>query len=360
MYLEALALTQFRNFAQAKIEPGQTINLITGDNGSGKTSLLESIYCLGFGRSFRPGSYRQLIQHDQNKFTVFARVIEQSGQKHTVGYQRDEVGEVQLRIDSEKEKKFASLARMVPVQLMTPESTELVLGGPKQRRQFIDWGVFHVEHSFYSDWVNFSKILKQRNSLLKMRRFKNEHAYWDEQFASHGERIADYRESYIEGLSDYLSERLKAFLPQYDFTVALKAGWDRSGTLLDALNKHQEQDLRYGHTTVGPHKAELRIQANGDDVKNILSRGQLKLLVAALKLVQGEYLQRQTGVQCIYLVDDIAAELDEHSQKKFCDALMASNSQVFVSAIDVGILAELFSSADIKMFHVEHGTVTEQ
>lgn len=340
--------------------PSRTVNIISGANGSGKTSLIESIYCLGFGRSFRPGTFRQLIRHEDDHFVVFARLTEQNGAKHQVGYQRNHAGEVQLRIDQAKEKRFSALARMVPVQLMTPESIELILGGPKVRRQYIDWGVFHVEHSFYSDWVGFAKLLKQRNSLLKMKRFYEEHQYWDEQFARFGERIQLHRETYVEGFVPVLTKRLAEFLPNYKFEFQLRSGWEKGISLAEALEKHRDQDLRYGHSTVGPHKAELRILANGEDVKNLLSRGQLKLLVAALKLVQGEYLQQKTGVQCIYLVDDITAELDSVSQQKFCGALVASKSQVFVSAIDGSDVSALLKTEDTRMFYVEHGTVKEQ
>ncbi|MDT7525711.1 MAG: DNA replication/repair protein RecF [Pseudidiomarina maritima] len=360
MYLDTLAISQFRNFESAKIKPGKTINIISGQNGSGKTSLLESIYCLGFGRSFRHGTYKQLIRNEQDQFVVFAKVVEQTGTLHQVGFQRTMQGDVQLKIDQQREKKFSALARMVPVQLMTPESVELILGGPKLRRQFIDWGVFHVEHSFYPDWINFSKVLKQRNSLLKMKRFEREREYWDKQFAHYGEQVHSFRHAYLEAFIPVLSERLKEFLPSYDFNFSLRSGWDKELSLADALVKHQEQDIRYGHSTVGPHKAEMRMTANGEDVKNILSRGQLKLLVAALKLVQGDYLHQRTGIQCIYLVDDITAELDTESQAKFCGALVASNSQVFVSAIDGSDIHDLLKSPDTKMFHVEHGTVKEQ
>src|SRR5690554_534984 len=213
MYLESLAITNFRNFATANLSPSKTLNIIFGANGSGKTSLIESIYCLGFGRSFRPGTFRQIIKSEQTQFTVFARLTEQNGTRHQVGYQRNLAGEVQIRIDQEKEKRFSALARLVPVQLMTPESIELVLGGPKVRRQFIDWGVFHVEHSFYSDWVGFTKLLKQRNSLLKMKRFHQEHKYWDTQFSEYGERIDAHRKSYFDAFIPVLSGRLKTFLP---------------------------------------------------------------------------------------------------------------------------------------------------
>jgi len=358
MYLTELKLANFRNFETADIMPGRHINLICGKNGSGKTSLLESIYCLGFGRSFRPGSVRQLIQHEAQAYTIFARVND-GETPHQVGFKRDIQGEVELRIDRVSEKRFAALARLVPVQLMTPESIELVLGGPKVRRQFVDWGVFHVEHNFYNDWVSFSRVLKQRNSLLKQRKRSEEMSYWDGQLALLGERIQAYRADYLEGFLSRLAEQCQAFLPQYEFRFELKSGWEQGLSLAEAIQKHSEQDWRYGHSTVGPHKADLKMYANGEDIRVLLSRGQLKLLVAALKLVQGQYLESTTARQCVYLVDDITAELDVHSQQLFCDALSASNSQVFVTAIEPESVHQAFVHATTKMFHVEHGTIME-
>ena len=359
MYIDALTLTHFRNFDEAKVTPGRQVNLLVGANGSGKTSLLESIYCLGSGRSFRPGSFRQLIQHENDRFVVFAKVVDQEGEPHTLGFQRESSGDVKIRLDGDLLRTFGPMAKMVPVQLMTPETVELVLGGPKIRRQFIDWGVFHVEHSFLNESLKFSYLLKQRNSLLKRRQRTEENVYWDKNFAHYGERVAAARQNYMADFEPILVERLKHFLPQYTFRFQLRRGWDNSQSLSEALVQHEDADYRYGHSTVGPHKAELRMTANGDDVKNILSRGQLKLLVAALKVVQGEYLSSKTGVQCIYLVDDITAELDSTSQEKFCEALLATRAQLFVSAINQAELPELIKSADTKMFHVEHGTVKE-
>lgn len=216
-----------------------------------------------------------------------------------------------------------------------------------------------MEHSFLNESLKFSYLLKQRNSLLKRRQRTEENVYWDKNFAHYGERVAAARQNYMADFEPILVERLKHFLPQYTFRFQLRRGWDNSQSLSEALVQHEDADYRYGHSTVGPHKAELRMTANGEDVKNILSRGQLKLLVAALKVVQGEYLSSKTGVQCIYLVDDITAELDSTSQEKFCEALLATRAQLFVSAINQAELPELIKSADTKMFHVEHGTVKE-
>lgn len=362
MYINSLALTHFRNFDEVEVMPGRNINLLVGQNGSGKTSFLEAIYCLGFGRSFRPASVRQLIQHEHDAYTIFSRVdgSESEGQ-HQLGFRRLSTGEVELKIDRQKEKRFAELAKLVPVQLMTPESIELILGGPKVRRQFIDWGVFHVEHQFYQDWVQFSRVLKQRNSLLKQRRGTQsaEMTYWNDSFAQLGERVQSYRDEYMTAIAPQLKNYCEAFLPQYQFRFDLRSGWSQDISLADALHRSAEQDQRYGHSTVGPHKAEIRMFANDEDVKVILSRGQMKLLVAALKLAQGEFLYKKVSRRCIYLVDDITAELDSNSQQKFCSALAESQSQVFVTAIQLEALMDAFPTAETKMFHVEHGIIKE-
>ncbi|MDN7127993.1 DNA replication/repair protein RecF [Pseudidiomarina sp. 1APR75-33.1] len=359
MHIDALTLTDFRNFEEAKLLPGRQINLIVGDNGSGKTSLLESIYCLGSGRSFRPGTHKQIIRHEQSSFTIFARGTDEQGDQHALGFQRDREGLVKIRVDGELVRRFGQMAQLVPVQLMTPETVELVLGGPRVRRQFLDWGVFHVEHRYIGEITSFNHVLKQRNSLLKQRRVGQEGDYWDAKFAELGEQVAAERQKYWSGFEPVLLDRLKHFLPEYDFKIILKQGWDGDLSLRDAMAKNKSAEDRYGHAIVGPHKAELKMLANGEDVKSILSRGQLKLFVAAIKVVQGEYLFAKTGVQCIYLVDDITAELDAGSQQKFCEALVATKAQLFVSAINKGELPEIIRSADTRMFHVEHGTVKE-
>ncbi|MFC0446230.1 DNA replication/repair protein RecF [Pseudidiomarina halophila] len=359
MHIDALTLTDFRNFKEAKLSPERQINLIIGDNGSGKTSLLESIYCLGSGRSFRPGTHKQIIRHDTFSFTIFARGTDEQGDKHTLGFQRDREGLVKIRVDGDLVRRFGQMAKLVPVQLMTPETVELVLGGPKLRRQFLDWGVFHVEHRYIEAITGFNHVLKQRNSLLKQRLQSSESAYWEAKFVELGEQVAKERKGYWNGFEPVLQERLKHFLPQYQFKIQLKQGWDAELTLREAIERNKSAEERYGHAIVGPHKAELKMTANGEDVKAILSRGQLKLFVAAIKVVQGEYLFAQTGVQCIYLVDDITAELDADSQQKFCEALIATKAQLFVSAINKGELPDIITSADTKMFHVEHGTVKE-
>lgn len=363
MRLERLYLEKFRNFSMTQLELSSQVNIICGDNGSGKTSLLEAIYCLGFGRSFRTHQVRQMVQDEEASFTLFA-LLETQGkesdrEQHRVGYRRFRSGEAQVKVNGDVVKRFASLARLVPVQLITPESVELITGGPKLRRQYLDWGLFHVEQSFFSDWAGYVRLLRQRNSLLRQGQYDRQGgAYWDKQLVDAGERVAAARDAYVNGLNVLLNDYCHRFLPQYDFRFRLNHGWPRAEqSFAEALQHRLEQDKKQGFTGVGPHKAEWQIRADGVDARERLSRGQLKLLVAALRLVQGQDYQDHRGESCIYLVDDLPAELDEMNQGKLCSALKDSGSQVFITAIDENKIKSHFSDTESQLFHVEHGTI---
>lgn len=363
MRLERLYLEKFRNFSMTQLELSPHVNLICGDNGSGKTSLLEAIYCLGFGRSFRTHQVRQMVQDDEEAFTLFALLATQNateeGDQHRVGYRRFRSGEAQVKVDGDVVKRFSNLARLVPVQLITPESVELVTGGPKLRRQYMDWGLFHVEQSFFADWAGYVRLLRQRNSLLRQGQYERQGgAFWDDQLVAAGERVAAARDAYVAGLNGLLNEYCHRFLPQYDFRFKLNHGWARADqSFAEALAQRLEQDKKQGFTGVGPHKAEWQIRVDSVDARERLSRGQLKLLVAALRLVQGQDYQNHRGESCIYLVDDLPAELDEVNQGKLCSALKDSGSQVFITAIDESKIKSHFSDTESQLFHVEHGAI---
>lgn len=360
MRLERLHIESFRNFDQVQLELAPHINVISGANGSGKTSFLEAIYCLGFGRSFRTHQVRQIVQDDKDALTLFARLTEAAETQHVykVGYRRHRSGEAQIKIDGNTEKGFAALARLVPVQLVTPESVELITGGPRLRRQFVDWGLFHVEQSFYPVWTNYVRLLKQRNSLLRQGlHHRQDGSYWDQQLAVAGEQVAKARAVYINSLNQQLDHYCQRFLPDYQFRFKLSSGWHQDETLLDALKSKVELDRKQGFTSVGPHKAEWQIRADGVDARERLSRGQLKLLTAGLRLVQSQDYKERRGQPCIILVDDLPAELDERNQAILCDALQESGSQVFITTIDEQKIKSHFKDAQIQLFHVEHGTM---
>ncbi|PYE30478.1 DNA replication and repair protein RecF [Idiomarina fontislapidosi] len=359
MRLNALKTNNFRNFKRFDLEPSPSANLIGGVNGSGKTSLIEAIYLLGFGRSFRPGGYKQLINHNESEFTVFCEALSDVGEVVKLGVRRTSDGETQLRLNGDTVHRLSEIARHIPVQLFTPESVELILSGPSLRRQFMDWGVFHVEHSFYELWVAYTKSLKQRNHLLRSKGDPRQDSFWRAQLARLGQDINELRTRYIQEIENFITKSATFFLPDVKLEVSLKQGWEQNSDLSEALEKHTERDRRYGHTSVGPHKADLKLLIDGIDAKLVLSRGQLKLLVASLKLAQAAHYNAKKDSSCIFLVDDITSELDEANQKKFITALEQLGCQSFITAIDSEPVARLFKQ-NPRMFHVEHGILKQQ
>lgn len=348
----------FRNFNRFTFEPSSKVNVIFGENGSGKTSLLESIYLFGFGRSFRPGGFRPLIKESSESYTLFAEGVSDlhSDRPSKFGMQRSLKGQQELRINGSKDVRLAELAKQIPVQLFTPESVEVIVGGPAHRRQLLDWGVFHVEHSFFNLWSSYNKVLKHRNSLLKQRKGNvgKEDDYWVSQLALFGENITSLRASYVDKLSKYILRIAHYFLPNVTIELSLKVGWDQSKRLEEALADSKATDTKYGHTSVGPHKADLNIVADGVSAKERLSRGQLKVLMASMMLAQTELVRELTGESCIVIVDDLTSELDSSNQKKFCELLEESGNQVFITAVEKADLIQNFKK-EPELFHVEHG-----
>ena len=359
MWLTRFIGKNFRNFSEFEIRPENGVNIVFGENGSGKTSLLEGLYLFGFGRSFRPGGFKPLIQEGSERFTLFieGELTSSDSTAHRYGMSRDIHGQQQLKINGATDVRLADLAKNIPVQLFTPESVEVIAGGPSVRRHLIDWGVFHVEHSFFSLWASYNKVLRHRNKLLKMGRGKyaaSEDKYWLEQLCEYGEQITQLRQQYLDRLGKYLQQTIHSFLPDVTLEVSLKCGWDKSKRLSVALSDAIENDVKYGYTTVGPHKADLQIIADGVTAKERLSRGQMKVVVASIKLAQAELMNELCNKRCIVIVDDLTSELDANNQKIFCRLLEESGSQVFLSSVSLHKLAENFTK-DPAMFHVEHG-----
>lgn len=358
MALLRLQIHDFRNIQQAELLPGRGLNVLLGRNGSGKTSLLEAIHYLGLGRSFRTHLTNRVIAHEAKEFTLFAQIELAQHGVVPLGLSKNRNGESQLKVSGRVAERLAQLAELVPLQLIHPEGFSLLTGGPQQRRAFIDWGVFHIEPAFYPLWSRVRRLLKQRNALLRQSTHYEPLAFWDQELARLGAQLADYRAAYCAAWLPLLQEITHDFLPEYEFRVGFYPGWDRQRDLATLLAEGFERDKAMGHTAVGPHKADLRLKANGVPVQDVLSRGQLKLLVCAMRLAQGLYLNRDSGRECLFLIDDFASELDSEKRRRLAQRLKQCASQVFITAIDEAPLADMMSELECHLFHVEQGTIT--
>ncbi|GAB2640698.1 DNA replication/repair protein RecF [Vibrio panuliri] len=358
MPLSRLIIKQFRNIKACDIQLSAGFNFLIGPNGSGKTSVLEAIYLLGHGRSFKSSLTGRVIQNECDELFVHGRFLNSDQFELPIGINKQRDGTTEVKIGGQSGQKLAQLAQVLPLQLIHPEGFDLLTDGPKHRRAFIDWGVFHSESAFYDAWGRFRRLNKQRNALLKTARSYRELSYWDQEMARLAENISQWRAGYVEQMRIKAEQICRAFLPEFDIQLKYYRGWDKDTPYQQILEKNFERDQALGYTFSGPNKADLRIKVNGTPVEDVLSRGQLKLMVCALRVAQGQLLTEMTGKQCIYLIDDFASELDSQRRKRLADCLKETGAQVFVSSITEGQIADMHDDKG-KMFHVEHGTIEQ-
>jgi DNA replication and repair protein RecF len=355
-FLKKLSISKLRNLDSVSIEPSPGVNLILGENGSGKTSLLEAIYLLGRGKTFRSSSKAPLIQKGAEESVIFTELDEA---KH-LGFSRTRAGEQKSQLNGERVAGNAELAQILPLQLLNSDAFKILEGGPGTRRAYLDWIVFHVEHPFILHWRQAQKALANRNSLLKNKNAQiDEIKAWTHELCQHAEEIDHYRREYASKLGDYIEATLKELLPLDGFALDYFRGWDESEDLIKVLDQNIQKDLRYGFTTAGPHRADIKILLGKDLAADVLSRGQQKLLVIAMKLAQAALLKQSSNKGCLFLVDDLSAELDVANRAKVVDLLSQIGGQIFITAIEKSQLYEpLQKVKELKLFHVEHGKIT--
>jgi len=361
MKLDKVQINHFRNIDDLSIVAHESLNVFLGQNGSGKSSILEALHYLGFARSFRTHKHKNVISYEKSGFTVFCSTVAVDGIQQKFGISRQTDDSCVVNINGKKSKRATDLASYLPIQIFTPQSSELLLGAPKLRRRYLDWVLFHVEQSFNLDFQVFNKSLKHLNALYKSRQPEQDLGYWNDMLCEKGEAISANRQKLLtEHLIQLINANLKDFLPEFSFEISYYRGWEKGYTLADSILKNRPRDQKYGFLSVGPHKADLRIKIKGENAHEILSRGQLRMLVAGMQLAQTQYLHTQTAKSSIFLLDDVGAELDEEKRKVFISRLNTTETQLFVTAIDSKQLDFLQNYNDKKVFHVEHGQVREE
>lgn len=364
--IQSLAITQFRNLDSAQLEPGPGINLIVGANGSGKTSLLEALSVLAHGRSFRTHKFRRLINHNHHDFTLFSQLQSAEGLVHRLGIQRSSNGAVSIKIDGKPAYSATELAEMLPLLVMNANSFQLLEGSSKYRRQFFDWLVFHVKHSFKNAWKGYVRCVKHRNTLLRRGKIStSELRPWDAELVQLAEVINGCRTEVFSDFQQEYIKRLEAFKfndDSLDFSLDYYPGWKvGEEDLQTQLDQSLERDLKLGYTTLGPHKSDIKISIGKIPAVEKLSRGQQKSVITTLYLSAASVFSSVTGRQPVFLLDDLPAELDRDNLRIVGDAVEALNSQVFVTAIEPEAITSVWETGreerPFKLFHVEHGVL---
>jgi DNA replication and repair protein RecF len=328
--LGRVQVTDFRCLQSANLELDPRFTLISGANASGKTSLLEAIYVLGRGRSFRTRRLDHLIHRGSDRFVVFGEV-DAFSRRVSLGVEGSSTG-VRAKLAGAKAGSLAELATLFPVQIIDPEVHRLIEEGPNRRRRFLDWGVFHVEPRFVADWQRYQQALKQRNAALKSRQPRALTTAWDGEMVRAGEAMSEARSRYVDALTPQAATIARALL-EMDLSLMYRRGWGGDLTLSEALDRSWDVDQEGGATQVGPHRAELNIRLDSLAVKDRISRGQQKLLAAALLIAQIKLFPGDSPVQPSLLLDDPAAELDNERLTALIRQVSSQATQLIVTTL---------------------------
>lgn len=355
MQLQRVEVRTFRNLTSISIHPCPGLNIIEGENASGKTSFLEALHILSVGRSFRTAKVEQTIQHGADSFTLFAELLSRA--HHRIGIQRFKDQRVEYRLDGRRLDNRTEIAQCFPLQAITPDSLVLLTGSPGERRRYLDWLMFHVEPSFHHHWTQYQRNLKQRNAALRQRR-TDTLSVWSEGLVEYGLLIDKYRKTVLDALLPYIMQYVSLLLPDMALQVSYRQGWKTDSTLSESLSQTLDTDLKMKYTTIGPHRADIVFKDRSDKVSETFSRGQLKLLLCALKLAQMSFLHETIGISPVVLIDDLPAELDTAHRSLLLDLLYQLQTQVYVTTTSSELL-EFSAWNDVKLFHVEHGEMKE-
>jgi DNA replication and repair protein RecF len=358
--LSALVVDDLRCLQRAELELGSRHNLIWGSNGSGKTSVLEAIFLLGRGRSFRTRNSDRLIRLGQSKLTVFGRTsgsrlsATDIGVGAAIGVQVARGGGTTARLNGASVSSLTELSQAFPVQVIDPGVHKLVEEGGFRRRRWMDWVVFHVEPSFADRWVRYTRAVKQRNAALRHQ--SAQAPIWDPEVVKLGEAIADARQRMLEQLQPVWREAIAA-LSGVEVDLHYSRGWAQDVSLAQALEDSRARDQAKGLTHAGPHRADVLVRVGSRAAREVLSRGQQKLAAIAMTLAQIQLLQRQTDTTPTLLLDDPAAELDALHLQKFIDLVGQLKCQLVLTSLHPHF--DLFGRAE-RVFHVEQGRVNRE
>ncbi len=358
MRLTQIEIKNFRNIEHAQLIPVHGVNLIVGDNASGKTSLLEAIYYLSHVRSFRTQHVTDLILRQSPYLQLVASIETAEHQKIPLGIRRSR-NKSQIRVNKQPIKRVSDVAAQFPVLAIHPDSYKLITGSPSQRRQYLDWGVFHVEHGFFKAWQRYRKALMQRNAALKSRQKHDVCQLWNHEISTTAHYIDQLRHQYFNKLLPYFYKLTKQFFVDDIVDIEYKRGWPDDKQLMDLLEQNLQKERLRGYTGLGPHRAEITIKVNNQSAQTCISRGQQKTLVALMRLAQAMQFTEATDKVCVLLYDDLAAELDEKHREQILAVLSTMNVQLFLTAIEKQQI-NLSNWNVKKVFHVEHGKLSAE
>ncbi|MGV6809911.1 MAG: DNA replication/repair protein RecF [bacterium] len=387
MWIDRLTVQHCRILENAQLHLSPRLNLIMGDNGSGKSSVLEALYLLARGRSFRTHRIAELITHQQASIICSARLRQPTSKQiqdtsrqpsiiptaipdhrtdHTtlLGIEKSPQ-HTTLRLNQQTVKNQADLTRQLPITLIHPEVVSLIVGSPALRRAFIDWLAFYLHDDFYPQWQRYQRILKQRNACLRSPTYDNSLPYWSQELAALQASLHTFRLTALSALQQSLAHYQPILWADVALDLQLQTGFPietdlhDQAALLTLYQQREAQDRKTGYTLYGAHRADLVIKINNVLAAKSASRGQLKMLSILLLLAQSHALSHTNKGKGIIAIDDLAAELDAQNRDRLLSVLWETGQQLWVTSTHQAFHTFNVSEIDHALFHVKQGVVEQ-
>lgn len=363
MRFNRLEISCFRNLSTVALDLAPGLNTFYGDNGAGKTALLEAVHLLCRGRSFRTQNSRSLIQHGAEQMVVRAVVDDELRGMTTLAISKDRRARTEVKLNGVSERRLSEIARLTPIQVMLPDIAELIFAGPARRRSWLDWGTFHVKPEYLDRLRNYLRAVKQRNALMREGTTDKALIPWSDEVANLGEVVSQDRQEYLEELIPHYQAVLSELAPELTPDLRYQRGWGGEESLQKLLGDSNPREVKYGATLWGPHRADIQIRIEGMPAATVLSRGQGKMVASALQIGQAALLAERDSRSTVFLIDDAGAELDAAHNERFYGLLQQIGGQVLATTtrdpgqVDASAVPLDDQVAEARVFHVKHGAV---
>jgi DNA replication and repair protein RecF len=367
MYLKKLSVLNFKNYTEAELVFSPHINCLTGNNGEGKTNVLDAIHYLSFCKSFFNPIDSQNILHEA-PFFLIQGIYDVNDKEEEIycGLKRNQ--KKQFKRNKKEYQRLADHIGLFPLVMISPADSELITEGSESRRRFIDSVIAQFDRAYLESLISYNKVLSHRNALLKQfgdsRRFdKDSLEIWDIQLVEHGKKGYDVRKKFITSFIPIFQRYYELISGGHEQVGIQYVSHLNDSSFEEVLERALPRDRAIEYTTVGIHKDDLEFTINGYPLKKYASQGQQKSFLIALKLAQFDFIKNIKQITPILLLDDIYDKLDDLRVKQLMELVGSKNfGQLFITDTHLTRLSDLFKAtgADFKVFKIANGSVEAQ
>lgn len=375
MRLTSVRLVNFRNHSETQLLPADRLNVLLGENGEGKTNVLEAISYLCLTKSFFAGSDRVALQLGKEHFLVEGSFLSDKGIGHSVriAYSGAE-NRKRVWVNKAEPETFSEVMGQFPVVVLSPESYAITHGAPAERRKFLDLVIAQASKLYLEHLIEYRRCLKQRNKILFDARVTRQDPAealepWNISFAEHGAQIIARRLVFLQEFREYVADAFQKLTGEqetpamrYEGSFAVEAGQaaeDIQKSFLLQLKARHAEERQLATTVVGPHRDEIEFSINGLSLRTFASQGQHKTFIVALKVAEFFYLRDRCHDTPILLLDDILSEFDEHRTRRVLN-LTQKLGQTFITSTSEQFFSGHEWNEGSKRFYVRKGTVTHE